>query len=575
MTHRFAALLLGFLLSAVWGDAQSLKRPDYPQGYFRNPLTLPMDLSGNFGEVRKNHFHMGLDLRTRLRENYPVYAAAGGFISRIKIEPGGFGRALYLQHPNGYTTVYAHLNAFTPAVEQWVKEQQYRFKSWKLDLQPGRNRFPVKKGDFLAQSGNTGGSEAPHLHFEIRTTEGEVNLNPIFFGFPYTDNYAPQILKLGIFDRTRSTYEQNPQLLSVKPATAHSYQVNPSTILVDAPRVSLAVAAVDRQRASSNSNGIAAAQLNVDGKPRISFLMDRISYGDTRYVNAHIDFGAYSRGGAALQHLSALPGNIPSIYQHTEGGDGVIDLQDGQLHRVKIVVWDGSANEAAVTFSLKWTGKRIPQATAYPGQLFRPNVADGFEADDCAFSLGENSLYDSAHIAYRKIAHTDAEHAIAGVHAIGRSDIPLQDPMLVRIRPVRALTTKEKDHTLMQGYSGARKEVQKVVWEGEWASARFRDFGHFRLLTDTVPPEILPQGFTDGSNLSGASRIVFTVKDNQEKCKNVYTELDGQWIRFTNDKGRLFIYTFDEHCPRGPHVLRIRAEDEAGNSTERQFRFTR
>src|SRR3954465_7903407 len=152
---------------------------------------------------------MGLDIKTNARENLPVYAAADGYISRIKIEPYGFGRAIYITHPNGFTTVYAHLNAFNPALEKWLKDQQYQKQSWKVFLELTPDLFPVKKGDFLANSGNTGGSQAPHLHFEVRRTDGDVNVNPFLFGFPITDNVPPQLQRLAIYDRTRSVYEQS------------------------------------------------------------------------------------------------------------------------------------------------------------------------------------------------------------------------------------------------------------------------------------------------------------------------------------------------------------------------------
>src|SRR5688500_4548093 len=166
------------ILFSCFQVARTQVPASYPQGYFRNPLGIPMLLSGNFGELRPNHYHMGLDLKTLARENLPVYAAAEGYIARIKIEPAGFGRAIYVNHPNGYTTVYAHLNAFNTPLDQWVKQQQYEQESWKVFLELKPDQFPVKKGDFLAYSGNTGGSQAPHVHFEMRRTNGDVNVNP-------------------------------------------------------------------------------------------------------------------------------------------------------------------------------------------------------------------------------------------------------------------------------------------------------------------------------------------------------------------------------------------------------------
>ena len=201
-------------------------------------------------------------------------------------------------------------------------------------------------------------------------------------------------------------------------------------------------------------------------------------------------------------------------------------------------------------------------------------MLDGFESEDCEFYLGEKCLYDKVNIRYSK-APAVSVSAVSAQHTIGAPYIPLQEPFLIRIKPNRALTELERSRTVMQWASGVKNNVVKVEWKDGWGSASFRDFGNYKLMVDTEPPVIVSMGFTDGANLSKASRIVFTVKDNLQKFKNVRPELDGKWLRFTNDKGRSFIYSFDEKCPPGNHELKIYAEDEAGNSTVRSFRFTR
>ncbi len=163
-----------YLVLAAWlcctfqGFSQFFSPAEVPRGYFRDPLAVPMSLAANFGELRPNHYHMGLDIRTQHRENLPVFAAADGYVARVSVEPAGFGQAIYICHPNGYTTVYGHLNQFFPALAAYVRDQQYRRQSWAVSLTLPPNQFRVKKGDFIAYSGNTGGSQGPHLHFEIR-----------------------------------------------------------------------------------------------------------------------------------------------------------------------------------------------------------------------------------------------------------------------------------------------------------------------------------------------------------------------------------------------------------------------
>lgn len=569
-------LVIVLLLCSEMLTAQVFTPAVYPKGYFRNPLEIPIDLSGNFGELRPNHYHMGLDLKTRARENQPVHAAADGYVARIKIEPAGFGRAIYVNHPNGYTTLYAHLNDFNPKLEAWVKEQQYKQQSWRVFLDVPANLFPVKKGELLAYSGNTGGSQAPHLHFEIRRTADDVNLNPLLFGLPLTDNVPPRILRMGIYDRTRSIYEQAARIFPVKPAGGTRYLTSPELITVSSPLISFAIGAFDTHTGSSNLNGIFESILYVDGQPVVGFQMDNISYNDTRYLNAHIDYRTKAGGGPWLQQLFDLPGYINSIYRNMTPRGGVIDVGDGAIHTIRMEVKDTYLNTSTLECRVQYKAGAgsAPVTSSTNNPMFYPLMLDGFEREDCEFFIGERCLYDSVHIRYSRSVSANAQ-AVSAQHSIGASYIPLQEPFLIRIQPIRTLTPAQQEKTVMYWFSGSKKDVQKVTWQNNWASARFRDFGNYRLMVDEEPPSIVPIGFADGADLSKATRIAFTVKDNYDKFRNVRPMLDGKWLRFTNDKGRTFIYRFDEQCPPGKHELTIYAEDEAGNATTKTFTFTR
>lgn len=565
----FRLTLLGILITC-FAQAQFTQNPDYPKGYFRNPLGIPISLSGNFGELRPNHYHMGLDLKTERRENLSVYAAADGYISRIKVEPGGFGRAIYVNHPNGFTTVYCHLNNFFPELENWVKTLQYQKESWYLNDEVPAIQFPVKKGQLLAYSGNTGGSQAPHLHFEIRRTADEVNLNPQLFGFPLTDNTIPSILRVAIYDRNRSVYEQSPKMVPVVAKGNGHYTTAVQS--VSTPKISVALTTYDTHTGSTNLNGVYEAVLYDALQPIIGFRMDAISYDATRYLNAHIDYKTKQAGGAYLQHMSELPGYIHSIYTKFNG-DGVVDLSDGQVHELSIVVKDANGNAATVKIPVKYSGAGATPLPP-PGKRFYPLMLDIFESADCEFIIGERTLYDSVSILHRQQTVTGLG-ALSDAHTIGTVAIPLQDAMMVRIRLKETVTEEDKAKIVMQRTAGTKKEVQKVNWEESWAMAGFRDFGTFQLILDKTPPEIQPIGFQPGANLAAASRISFTVTDNLGKWRVTRTELDGSWIRFTNDKGRVFIYQFDERCPPGEHELRIVAVDEAGNEREVKWKFRR
>ncbi len=571
-------LLLALLMhSVVTGHGQVFPAESYPKGYFRNPLSIPISLAGNFGELRPNHYHMGFDLKTDHHENMAVYAAADGYIARIKIEPAGFGRAIYINHPNGFTTVYGHLNAFMPALDAWLKVQQYEQETWRIFPELPATLFPVKKGDFIAFSGNTGGSQGPHVHFEIRNTSDDVNRNPMLFGFPLTDNTLPTISRLALYDRRFSLYEQSPRMIAIK-KTAGGYTTIAPLIYVGSPTISFAISASDTHTGSTNPNGIFEADLFNNGQPVVGFRMDNISYANTRALNAHIDYKTKANGGPYLQQLFELPGYQNSIYKKVSG-DGALDISDGAEHDIKIHVKDGYGNTSILSVRVKYDAA-LAATTVNPAsvgtgvKMFYPSMIDGMENTDCEFYMGEHSLYDSVHIGYKRTA-AGAASIVSAVHSIGAAYIPLQDSMLVRIKPLMALDAEKRSHTVMQRFAGSRIEVQKCEWQKGWAIARFRDMGSFQLVLDETPPEIVPVGFKDGANLGKATRIVFTVKDNLDAVRNVRAELDGKWLRFTNDKGRNFIYIFDELCKPGEHTLKISANDEAGNTAVKYFTFTR
>ena len=550
---------------------QTVQPKNYPKGYFRNPLGIPISLSGNFGELRPGHYHMGLDIKTMARENFPVYAAADGYVARIKIEPAGFGRAIYINHPNGYTTLYAHLNDFIPALETYLKEQQYKQERWNvfLNLPPGL--FPVKKGDQIAFSGTTGGSQAPHLHFEIRRTQDDVNLNPMLFGLPLEDNVRPSILRLSVYDRNKSTYEQTPKIYPVKRAPEGMYTL-PGVITATGSKVSFAISAFDTHTGSSNLNGIYEAWLYHNGSAVTGFQMDNISYNSTRYVNANIDYKTRASGGSFFQHLSELPGYINSIYSKP-GGDGVIDISDGAVHDFRIVTRDAYGNASELNFHVQYKGT-APAVPPLTGKTFYPLMIDVYEGSDCEFYIGETCFYDSVHIRESHIASSNPA-VVSSAHTIGATYIPLQDSFLVRIKPVKLIAAGQKQHVVMQRFAGRETDVQKVEWNNDWATAKFRDFGTFQLVIDETAPVITAIGISDGAQLGKAARIAFTVSDNMDRFENFRALLDGKWLRFTNDKGRTFIYRFDEMCPRGEHELKVSVEDEAGNVTVKTYRFSR
>jgi len=569
-----AFLLILILLNYNYCIAQFFTRSNYPQNYFIYPVIAAKSLVANFGELRPNHYHMGLDCRTDQVQNKKILAAAAGYIAKVKIEPYGFGRCIYINHPNGLTTVYAHLNDFNPALQQYVKVMQYKLKSWAVFLDIPPNLFPVRQGDTIALSGNTGGSQGPHLHFEIRDTRTDKVLNPLLFNFGIPDKIAPNVSKLAVYDRNISTYEQTPKIFALK-KTKDTFTTIPPVIIVNSNSISFGITATDRFDENANRNGIFETVLYENDKPIVGFQLDSISYNETRYLNAHIDYKTRNIGGGFIEHVSKLPGHNNSVYK-TTNGDGVITLNDTAVHQIRLEIKDANNNTSFVKFTVKRKADFVEPQKKYPvnnyQQVFHPGYLNVFEKDSIRFYMPQICLYDSFHFQYNEIKSNQG-YTIYQLH---NTNVPLHSFFPISIKAATALPNKMVMHRFENGKNDyARAEPVTAGKETRWYKASFRQFGSFQLMIDTVPPVITPVGFKDGMNCSKQSRIVFVVKDNTEEIETFTGLLDGKWLRFSNDKGNRFIYDFDDMCPAGEHELKIIAEDQVGNVAEKVYRFTR
>lgn len=547
-------------------QAQSIPVKDYPQGYFRNPLNVPIELAGNFGELRPNHFHSGLDIKTQQRENLPVHAAADGYVSRIGVSHTGFGNVLYITHPNGYTTVYAHLNSFFPALQQYVKKQQYQAESWATDIKIPPGAFPVRKGDFVAYSGNTGGSAGPHLHFEIRNTETEKPLNGLLFGFNIADTHAPDVYRIALYDRDRSIYEQQPIILPVKKVNGEYVTTNP-VIKINAAKVGFGINAIDRMN-SGNIYGIYEVTMLDNGKPNIDFQLDNIGYDETRYLNAHIDYKIKKGGGPYYQLLFSLPGNQLSIYNDLNG-DGSVDLTDGQVHHITLQVKDAYGNTSVVKFGVQQGG---PEAPATPcANTMYADSRNIFENNQVEFYLDEAALYDEICFRYKELPAESAKY-VSNVYQLHNALIPVHSFFNVLLKPTRNIPEGLQSKVVMVR-EGQGSNASGTTLENGWYRGSFRDFGNFHLEIDTVAPKVTPLAVKPGANLAKASKLSFAMSD-ASGIKEYRAELDGKWLMFSR-KGNILTYTFDEHCGPGSHVLVMKVTDIAGNVGSYRLTFKR
>lgn len=539
----------------------------YPKGYFRNPLEIKMYLAGNFGECRPGHFHSGIDIKTDGRENLPVHAAADGYISRIKTEPGGFGHALYVTHPNGYTTLYAHLNDYAEPIQKYLRTKQYATENWMQDLTLDAAQFPVRKGDVIAYSGNTGASTAPHLHFEIRDGKTEHPLNPLLFGFPIVDHVAPTIKRLAIYDGSISIYEQDPTVYSMKKNTKRDYSAA-DTVITNHNPIGIALEMDDYMEGSDNTLAPYRITWTMDGVMQGTITLDDIGYDETRYVNAYADYKTHEDKGYWLQCLFRLPGNgLGRIYDQLNGQAGMLSLKAGVPHHIEVRVEDAMGNEAKGVIDI--VSKSNPQT--YIACCFGAGKKNEFEIADCHFTLGEKALYSDV-----CITHGESENkgALSREMRIAYPDVPLHQYYDLYIRPNKDVPLKLVPKMMMvrKGKKGEDGTAATVATDG-FFKAKWRDFGSFYLAADTTGPSIKPIK-KNGADMSKGKEMAFTISDEETSVKRYRGEIDGKYVVFERH-GERYFYKFDGHCGKGRHRLVMRAWDENDNVSTYSLTFKR
>lgn len=569
--RRFVCAVLFFSLLFSVGALAQVKSL-YPQNYFRSPLDIPLDLSANFGDLRSNHFHMGLDIRTKGRENLNVYATADGYVSRVKIEKWGYGKAIYITHANGYTTVYAHLNSFYKSLEDYIKAKQYSDEQWEQDVYFSASQFPVTKGQFIALSGNTGGSAGPHLHYEIRDAKTENNINPELFGYHIPDNIKPSLYGLFWYDRRYSTYVSGPKTIATK-ASGSDFTSLQNVVQVGSPLISLAVKTLDRRTGSSFKFGIYQAELWMDDSLLNAFQLNDFSYPDSRYINACTDYSVYVKTNSFIQHLSVLPGNLIKVFSDA-GGIGVITLNDNTVHKIDIVLKDVHDNKTTINFLLQYNGA-LQQNPSYTSnaKLLMPGRVDSVIGKNVKAFFSDISFYDVVpfQLSENTSLSSNAVSPMAGLH---NYTVPVQDSFTVQLKTTKFLSASLKDRVVMQLISNKHKEVTKGIWSGDWMAAKFNRLGFVQLLLDTTPPVIKPVGWTNGTKFTTQKTLRLHCTDELDEIESFSATLDGQWLLFAK-KNDDFIYTVDQYFTSGPHTLSVTVTDKAGNIAKQSFEISK
>lgn len=536
-------------------------------GYFRNPLDIPIALSANFGEIRSNHFHTGFDIRTNAETGYKVYAAADGVISRIKVSATGFGNVLYISHPNGYMTVYGHLDRFNDAIAAYVKQQQYAKQSFEVELFPDAGKFPVKKSDLIAYSGNSGSSGGPHLHFEIRDASGETfPLNPAAF-YALDDTIPPKFSALYLYGIDKTTGD--PVKYSIKKNKSGYALVNDS-VTINKPVIGVAVEAADYMNHASNDYGIFEYRVKLDGQLIYSVKFDRFDFSNGRYVNAFTDYKVMKTSGKTIQRLFRLPGDRNTIY-HDLANDGKISLEDTAYHKVEVLAKDAYDNSTSLVFYLKNKNRyEHKESVISSAKIFRYDKPNSFTADSIQLNLPANILYEDLEFSYA--ATRSVAKRYSATHRVQNINVPVHDSYNISILPRFIPAALQSKAVIAYDDGNGVKGTKTSHWEGKWLVARAREFGYFYVLLDTVKPKIVPANVKQ-NQLVTFRELKFTVSDNLSGIVSYKGLLDGKWILMEYDpKNNRLSCELDASLAKGEHSLKVTVTDDVKN--ENSFLLT-
>ncbi len=565
MKHFFVFLFLSLHLFTKGQD-----------NYYANPVKIPLILSGSFAELRSNHFHSGIDIKTNGVTGIPVYAVAEGVITRIVVSPSGFGRALYIDHPNGTTSVYGHLRAFRADIEEYVKNYQYQNQTFRVDLQVAEDLFEVKKEEFLGESGNSGSSGGPHLHFEIRDTPSQHPLNPLKYPFPVKDNTPPRIYSLMIVplgENAHVDYQSGPKTYPVV-YKGGNYHLRDNPIIPVYGNIGFALHANDFFDESHNKCGIYSMQMKFNGEVYYSFRMDRFSFAESRYINSHIHYEEYIRSKRRFHKTWTDPANKLSIYDFIRQ-NGIIEMDEGGIHHVRFELTDTHENASVLEFNVESKSGKIPVQPKKFIRTMKHGRKNQFRSGGLKVDFPENSFYTDIPFEYTVLP--GKKELFTRIHVIHKETVPLHDAFRLSLKP-RDIPINLQPKALLVSIDPQSEKVSAAggSFSNGWVSGKIRNFGQYAVALDTVAPEIIPLSIRNNSDLTETNRIRFRITDELSGITEIEGKLDGQWALFEYDaKNNLITHYFDagRFELQKRHHLELKVTDYCKNETTYEASF--
>ena len=517
------------------------------------PVDIPVQLSGTFGEFRNNHFHAGLDIRTQGRQGLTVKSVQSGWVRRVRISVSGYGKALYIDHPDGTTSVYAHLKKFAPKIEAYVKEKQYQKESFTIQLFPKINELSVEAGEIIGYSGNTGESYGPHLHFEMRETKGQLPINAMRYLLDIEDSQRPQIQNFYLYTNTGPFSSRNEFPLVKKNDSVYT-----TAGISASGKINVGLRLFDRQDRSYNKNGIYSASVRLNGIEYFSYQMDRMSFTDAKYINVLIDYQELAKSKRRIQRLVAHPEQKLSFLKNLTG-TGELEIESGKSYQLLVEIKDYHQNTTTIEAYLTGTSEKSTPNTNFEN-ILDPSKDYLFDLEDKSVYFPKKSFFDPVDVKIEFQGDT---------LYVGKNKYPLRNTYEVKYKVPQgdSLTLAQSFLAFVndKGNTGFFTNYEK---EGFW-QGKSKTLGSYFISRDSVAPTIKAVNFKSGQWLSNYSFLRFKISDDYSGLQKFRGEINGRWIRLEHEpKNNSLIYDFsDLEFEEALHELTIEAEDQVGNKT--------
>ncbi len=569
-----AKLVLFFIFST----SSILFSQNYPS--FGAPLRIPLDPSGGFCELRSNHFHSGIDLRTQQREGVEIVSIGDGYVSRIAISHFGYGKAIYITHPSGYVSVYAHLSKYNTKIEQMVNTFHYQLESYEFDMPLDSGLISVKKGEVIAFSGNTGHSFGAHLHFEIRDVKTEETIIPYAFGIKITDTKAPVIYNLRIYPlQKNSLINGSNAVFESKVILKENGQFGlPADVKLSiSGAVGIAIEANDLHNVSTFKNGLYQSQLNVNNTPIYEVKFDKVAFSELRFINAYLDYAETLKSKKKFQRLFILENDTLRNYNRTLGNGMVYALPNGK-NNAEIVVKDffGNTNRLAFSFEYKDPEIMYKPAPCRMPQCIKYDEEVTFHKQDVRVKFPFYSLYENLDFSFSVSDNINSFGYPR--YEIGSPYVPVHNKITVALRTheIENIPIQKQIIVFINEQGKTRSYGGKLDDKKEWISAQTNDLGTYTIMADTTAPVIKPVNFSAKSSYNRTTSLRFKITDDLAGISKYKLSINGMFVlvEYEYKKNELSTKAIPAKIPAGVQDLLLEVWDERGNKSEYASKIT-